>query len=52
MLALPFGRIVFCVGKPMMVDRNADDAAEEKARLMVEQEMNRMVDMADGITHA
>lgn len=52
MLALPFSRIAFCVGEPIMVDKEADDAAEEQARLMIEQAMNRLVETADSITHA
>ena len=48
-LALPFGHIVFCVGAPILVDRDAD---EEQARLQIEQAMNQLVEKADGMTHA
>lgn len=48
MLALPFGRIVFCVGAPITVEENAD---EEAARLAIERAMNALVERADGITH-
>lgn len=45
-LARPFGRIVFCVGAPMMVA--ADD---ETARKEVEGVMNRLVEMAESHAH-
>lgn len=48
MLALPFGRIVFCVGAPIMVKEESD---EEQARLEIEQAMNALVEKADGIAH-
>ena len=44
MLALPFSRMIFCVGAPMMVDR---DTPDEDARLRVESAMNRQVEQAD-----
>lgn len=44
LLALPFGRIVFYVGSPMLIAENTD---EEAARLQVEQAMNRLVEIAD-----
>lgn len=50
MLALPFGRIVFCVGAPIRVSREADDTAQEQARRMIEDSMNRLVEKADGLT--
>lgn len=49
MVALPFGRIVFCVGAPIMVARDMDD---EEARLMIETAKNALVEKADGFTHA
>ena len=52
MLALPFGHIVFCVGEPILVSRDTDAATEEQIRLGIEQAMNRLVENADGITHA
>jgi lysophospholipid acyltransferase (LPLAT)-like uncharacterized protein len=44
MLALPLGRIVFCVGAPIMIEKDAD---EEQARLTIEQAMNALVKRAD-----
>ena len=44
MLALPFGRIVFCVGAPIMVEEQAGD---DEMRLRVEQAMNHLVETAD-----
>jgi lysophospholipid acyltransferase (LPLAT)-like uncharacterized protein len=49
MLALPLGRIVFCVGAPIMVDANADKPAEEAARHAIEQAMNQLVEKADAL---
>jgi len=43
MLALPFGRIVFCVGDPILIE-NEDD---EKSRQRIENAMNTLVDKAD-----
>jgi len=48
-LPLPFGRIAFCVGAPIVIDRHGD---EEPARLAIEQAMNALVEQADGMTHA
>jgi lysophospholipid acyltransferase (LPLAT)-like uncharacterized protein len=48
-LPLPFGRIDFCVGAPIMVKR---DSNEEQMRLAIEQAMNNLVEYADGMTHA
>lgn len=47
MLALPFGRIVFCVGAPIMLDED-----DEKARLAIEQALNLLMEKADSHTHA
>ncbi len=52
MIALPFGKIAFCVGAPILVSRDADDHAQEQARLEIEQAMNRLVETADSLTHA
>jgi len=52
MVALPFSRIVFCVGAPILVSKETDKPAEEQARLMIEQAMNGLVDAADVMTHA
>lgn len=43
MLALPFGRIVFCVGEPILVEGEDD----EQALAHVERAMNALVDKAD-----
>jgi lysophospholipid acyltransferase (LPLAT)-like uncharacterized protein len=43
-LPYPFGRIVFCVGAPVFVER---DAEEEPMRLLIEQSMNALVEKAD-----
>ncbi len=45
MLALPFGRIAFCVGAPIMIDSDDDEAS----RLRVERAMNELVEQADGV---
>lgn len=52
MLALPFGRIVFCVGAPISVSKDADDHAQEQARLMIEKTMIALVEKTDSITNA
>jgi lysophospholipid acyltransferase (LPLAT)-like uncharacterized protein len=44
MVALPFARIVFCVGAPIMVQE-----ANETTRLQVEQAMNELVATADAL---
>lgn len=43
LLALPFGRIAFCVGAPIMVEGTDD----ETSRLSIERAMNALVDQAD-----
>jgi len=52
MLALPFGKIAFCVGAPILVSREADDTVQEQARLALEMAMNRLVETADGMVNA
>jgi lysophospholipid acyltransferase (LPLAT)-like uncharacterized protein len=44
MLVLPFSRIIFCVGAPIVIAREMDD---EAARLLVETAMNQRTDAAD-----
>ncbi len=44
MLAYPFSQLLFCVGEPIMIDRDADD---EAARVAVESAMNQLVELAD-----
>lgn len=48
MLALPFGRIVFCVGPPIMVK---EDSEEERVRTQIEDTMNALVEKADRIAY-
>jgi lysophospholipid acyltransferase (LPLAT)-like uncharacterized protein len=48
-LPLPFGRIAFCVGAPITVER---DGEEEPMRLAIERAMNAQLEKADGMTHA
>lgn len=47
MLALPFGRMVFYAGTPIMVDATLDEGQEEGARLRIETAMNGLVQQAD-----
>lgn len=42
MVAKPFGRIVFCIGKPIVVEQ-----ADEQARITIENSMNDLVEYAD-----
>ncbi len=44
MVAKPFGRIVFCIGEPIMVEE-----ADEAARLAIETAMNNLVEQADAL---
>lgn len=48
MLALPFGRIFFSVGKPIAVSADAD---EESTRLTIEQAMNDLLAETDRAAH-
>jgi lysophospholipid acyltransferase (LPLAT)-like uncharacterized protein len=52
MIALPFGRIAFCVGAPLPLQRDMDETQQETARLQVEHAMNVQVEKADSLTHA
>lgn len=52
MLALPFGRIVFCVGQPIGVSRDLDETGQEDARRMIEQRMNELTAQADALSGA
>ncbi len=42
MVAKPFGRIVFCIGAPVIVEQ-----ADEAARIAIEKSMNHLVEYAD-----
>jgi lysophospholipid acyltransferase (LPLAT)-like uncharacterized protein len=44
MVAKPFGRIVFCIGAPIMIEQ-----ADEAARTAVETSMNNLVEQADAL---
>jgi lysophospholipid acyltransferase (LPLAT)-like uncharacterized protein len=46
-VALPFSRGVFIIGEPIAVAADADDQALERARLAVENELNRITAEAD-----
>lgn len=43
-VAKPFGRIVFCIGAPIMIEQ-----ADEAARIAVETSMNNLVEQADAL---
>lgn len=47
LLALPFGRLVFIVGEPIRVTADADGAAIEAARALVELRLNQLTHEAD-----
>ncbi len=44
MIAKPFGRIVFCIGAPIMIEQ-----ADEVARIAIETSMNNLVEQADAL---
>ncbi|MBX3514708.1 MAG: lysophospholipid acyltransferase family protein [Xanthobacteraceae bacterium] len=46
-LHLPFGRAALVAGKPIIVEAGADDAALERARKQVEDELNRVTARAE-----
>ncbi len=48
MLALPFGRIIFCAGTPILID----DTDENKARLRIEYLMKELDEKADRLANA
>lgn len=50
-LALPFGRIVFCVGAPMVLSETAAGEDEETVCKQVEQTMNRLAEQAEALAH-
>lgn len=51
-LNLPFGRAAFCIGEPIEVPRDADDAEMEVIRRKVQDELNRVFDEAYAIVDA
>ncbi|GAB4364230.1 MAG: lysophospholipid acyltransferase family protein [Oricola sp.] len=51
-LNLPFGRAAFCIGEPIEVPRDADDAQMEAIRRKVQDELNRVFDEAHAIVDA
>lgn len=51
MLALPFGRVAFCIGAPMVVAEAATDDEMERMRLNVERTMNQLMGKAESAAH-
>lgn len=49
---LPFGKSAICVGEPINVPSNADDAEMEDARILLENELNRITKRAYELTGA
>ena len=47
---LPFGKSAICVGKSIYVDKNASDAELEDARIVLENELNRITKRAYELT--
>ena len=50
LLPYPFGRGLFLYGEPIVVPRDADDEEVQRLRLVVEQEVDRLTDLADNET--
>ena len=48
--SLPFGRSAMCVGEPIVVAHDADDAALEEARKRLQSELNRITKRAYELT--
>lgn len=46
MVAKPFGKIVFCIGEPLILQ-----SADEDARVLVETTMNNLLQQADALLH-
>lgn len=44
MLALPFSRIIFCIGAPIVIDKDMDD---EAAKMLIESSLNALTEKAD-----
>jgi lysophospholipid acyltransferase (LPLAT)-like uncharacterized protein len=47
-IPLPFARVVFAVGEPLRVARDADDALIESQRQMLEERLNELGRSAEG----
>ena len=47
MLPYPFARGLYICGEPLCVPRDADDDEQERLRLVVEAEVDRLTDLAD-----
>lgn len=47
LLPWPFSRGLFVYGDPLQVPRDADDAEQERLRVALERELNRITDLAD-----
>jgi len=43
----PFSRALYVYGEPMRVARDADEGERERLRLVLENELNRLTDLAD-----
>ena len=52
MLALPFGRVAFLAGSPIILSSDADEAEEEACHKMFEAAMNELVREADTAVYA
>ncbi len=48
-LHLPFGRAALVAGKPVIVPKDADDAAMQRARIEVEESLNRATARAEAL---
>jgi hypothetical protein len=47
LVPLPFGRGRFVYGEPIVVDRRADRDEQERQRVALEEELNRLTDLVD-----
>jgi lysophospholipid acyltransferase (LPLAT)-like uncharacterized protein len=52
MVALPFGRVAFFAGSPIVVPVDADEDQLEAYRKQLESAMNQLTSQADSVTHA
>lgn len=50
-LALPFGRIIFCAGTPIKVPEHSGEENEEAMRKTLERDMNALVEKAEAALH-
>ena len=47
LVPMPFSRAHYVYGEPMVIDRKADAAEEERMRQALEDELNRLTDLVD-----